>query len=86
MRRSIRSARMGAMRPIALLTLVFTLAACDGPRKQAQVALLLADGRTNIGIARTLTISTHTARRHTEMVMLKLDVRPRAEVPARVMS
>jgi len=46
-------------------------------RKEAHVALLLAQRRSNAEIARTLRISPHTARRHTENVMLKLNVTSR---------
>jgi DNA-binding CsgD family transcriptional regulator len=47
---------------------------------EARVALLLAQGHSNCGIARALEISPHTARHHTESVLLKLDVHSRAEV------
>ncbi|MFL5574651.1 MAG: helix-turn-helix transcriptional regulator [Gemmatimonadaceae bacterium] len=47
---------------------------------EARVALLLAQGHSNCGIARALKISPHTARHHTESVLLKLDVHSRAEV------
>jgi DNA-binding CsgD family transcriptional regulator len=46
---------------------------------QGRVAQLLIAGRTNLDIARALTISEHTARRHTERVFQKLGVRTRAE-------
>ena len=47
---------------------------------EASVALLLARGMSNRDIARTLAVSTHTARHHTENVLLKLDVHTRAAV------
>ena len=47
--------------------------------READVALLLARGRRNIEIAAELGISTHTARHHTENVMLKLSVHARSE-------
>lgn len=53
-------------------------------RKQAEVALLLAEGRSNSKIAETLLISPHTARHHTEDVLLKLGVHSRAEVGSRI--
>jgi DNA-binding CsgD family transcriptional regulator len=57
----------------------FTLTA-----REAEIALLLAAGRSNAQIARTLTISAHTARHHTERVLTKLGVRSRAEVGPRI--
>lgn len=52
--------------------------------REAQVALLLAAGKRNEEIAGALCISPHTARRHTERVMLKLGVKSRAAVGARM--
>jgi DNA-binding CsgD family transcriptional regulator len=49
-------------------------------RKETHVALLLAQRRSNSEIADTLRISKHTARRHTENVMLKLNVTSRFSV------
>jgi len=51
-------------------------------RKESHVALLLAQRRSNAEIAQTLSISPHTARRHTENVMLKLNVNSRFSVEA----
>ena len=51
-------------------------------RKEIRVALLLAQRRSNAEIADTLQISPHTARRHTENVMLKLNVTSRFSVEA----
>lgn len=48
--------------------------------READVALLLARGKRNTAIAEELTISTHTARHHTESVLSKLSVHTRAEV------
>jgi DNA-binding CsgD family transcriptional regulator len=48
--------------------------------KETLVALLLAQRRSNAEIADTLSISPHTARRHTENVMLKLNVTSRFSV------
>jgi DNA-binding CsgD family transcriptional regulator len=53
---------------------------------EARVALLLGEGRSNAEIAEELFISPHTARRHTEQVLLKLDVRSRAQVAAKVLT
>ena len=47
---------------------------------EASVALLLARGMSNRDIARMLAISTHTARHHTENVLVKLHVHTRAAV------
>jgi DNA-binding CsgD family transcriptional regulator len=49
-------------------------------RKETRVALLLAHRRSNAEIASELNISPHTARRHTENVMLKLNVSSRFSV------
>jgi DNA-binding CsgD family transcriptional regulator len=51
-------------------------------RKESHVALLLAQRRSNAEIAEELRISPHTARRHTENVMLKLNVTSRYSVEA----
>jgi DNA-binding CsgD family transcriptional regulator len=48
--------------------------------QEALVALLLAQRRPNLEIARALFISAHTARHHTESVLAKLGVRRRADV------
>lgn len=53
--------------------------------READVALLLADGKRNAAIASELHISTHTARHHTESVLSKLNVHTRGEV-ARVIA
>lgn len=52
--------------------------------REAEVALLLARGRTDREIADTLAISHSTARHHVEHVLQKLDVRSRAGVAARL--
>jgi DNA-binding CsgD family transcriptional regulator len=49
-------------------------------KKEACVALLIAEDRTNDQIAAHLSISPHTARHHTERVLAKLDVRSRTKV------
>ena len=48
--------------------------------RESRVALLLARRRSNAEIARELHISPHTARRHTENVMNKLNLRSRFTV------
>lgn len=47
---------------------------------EARVARLLAEGKTNAQIADALSISPHTAERHTEKVFQKLGVHSRAAV------
>lgn len=49
-------------------------------RRQAEVALLLAQRKTNLEIADELCISRHTVRSHTEAVMGKLGVSDRRDV------
>jgi DNA-binding CsgD family transcriptional regulator len=48
--------------------------------REAEVALLLAEGVTDAEIAEGLFISVHTARRHSGQVLKKLDVSSRAAV------
>jgi DNA-binding CsgD family transcriptional regulator len=61
--------------PTDLLTARYQLT-----RREAEVARQLALGKSNAEIAEALSISEHTARRHTEQVLLKLGVRSRAAV------
>ncbi len=49
-------------------------------KRETDVARLLAAGKSNAEIAAALSISEHTARRHTEQVLSKPDVRSRAAV------
>jgi len=53
--------------------------------REAEVALLLADGRSNAEIAEQLFISPHTAKRHVEKALAKLEVSSRAKVLARLL-
>ena len=46
--------------------------------------MLLAQGRSNVAIAKTLGISTHTARHHTQRVLAKMRVHSRAEAGAKL--
>ena len=55
-------------------------------RREAQVAAMLAKGRANAEIAEALRISPHTARHHTQNVLLKLGVRSRTRVADRLMT
>jgi DNA-binding CsgD family transcriptional regulator len=54
-------------------------------QREAVIALLLAEGKSNADLAKALFISPHTARHHTEKVLLKLGVHSRAEVGAKVL-
>ena len=67
----------GEMSRHAYLQLEFGLTA-----REAQVALLLARGRSNSAVAAELGISTHTARHHTQRVLTKLGVHSRAAAGA----
>jgi DNA-binding CsgD family transcriptional regulator len=52
--------------------------------QEARVAALLCERRSNGEIARTLALSPHTARHHTERVLAKLGVHSRRDVLAEV--
>ena len=54
-------------------------------KREAEVALLLAEGLSNAEIAERLFVSPHTARHHVESVLAKLDLTSRAAVAARLM-
>jgi DNA-binding CsgD family transcriptional regulator len=49
-------------------------------RAESRVARLLAEGRSNAEVAAALSISPHTAERHTEKVLQKLEIHSRAAV------
>jgi DNA-binding NarL/FixJ family response regulator len=53
--------------------------------QEARVALLLARGMSNAGIARDLALSPTTARHYTEAIFLKLQVHSRAEAARRLL-
>jgi DNA-binding CsgD family transcriptional regulator len=53
---------------------------------ELRVALLLRRGLPNADIARHLSVTEYTARRHTERVLRKLKVRSRSEVAERLMA
>ncbi len=55
-------------------------------RREAEVALLLAEGLSNAQMAERLFVSPHTARHHVENVMGKLEVVSRAAVAARLLA
>jgi DNA-binding CsgD family transcriptional regulator len=50
--------------------------------REIQVAMLLAQGRSNVAIAAALRISPHTTRHHTQRVLAKLGVHSRAAAGA----
>ena len=52
--------------------------------REIEVALLLTEGCSNRRIAHRLGISPHTARHHTQRVLMKLGVHSRAEAGARL--
>ena len=54
-------------------------------KREAEVALLLAEGLTNADLAERLFVSPHTARHHVESVLAKLGLTSRAAVAARLM-
>lgn len=54
-------------------------------RREAEVALLLAEGYANAEIAERLFISPHTARRHTEQVFGKLGLNTRKALAMRLL-
>lgn len=56
--------------------------ACELTRTEAVVAELLAQRKRNREIAEQLSVTEHTARRHTEHVLKKLGVHSRADVRA----
>lgn len=49
-------------------------------KREAEVALLLAEGKENSEIATLLCISPHTARHHTEQILSKLGIHTRKKV------
>jgi DNA-binding CsgD family transcriptional regulator len=53
-------------------------------RQEVRVARQIADGAHNDEVARRLGISPHTARRHTEHILGKLEIASRAQVAERI--
>ena len=53
--------------------------------READVARHVANGLSNAEIARVLRVSVHTVRRHVEHVLLRLGVRRRTEVWAKLL-
>jgi DNA-binding NarL/FixJ family response regulator len=52
--------------------------------REIEVAMLLTEGCSNRTIAHRLGVSPHTARHHTQRVLIKLGVHSRAEAGARL--
>ena len=52
--------------------------------RQAEVALLMAQGQTTAEMARTLNLTTHTVRHHAEQVLRRLNVRSRQQALVRL--
>jgi DNA-binding CsgD family transcriptional regulator len=63
-----------------MLTPQLVMGACGLTVRQAEVALLIAEGRSNPEIAERLGISRFTARNHTEQVLARLKVESRRQV------
>ena len=73
-------------RPAATLLSAQVLRERFGLSKQeSRIAHLLARGKSNAEIAKTLFISPHTARTHTQRVLGKLGVCARAEVATKIL-
>ncbi len=53
-------------------------------KREAEVAVLIANGMRNDAIAPLLGLSPHTIRRHTERVLANVDVSTRTEVAVRL--
>jgi len=65
---------------VSLLTPQQVMSACGLTLRQAEVALLIAEGRTNPEIAGRLGISRFTARNHAEQIFARLQVESRWQV------
>jgi DNA-binding NarL/FixJ family response regulator len=52
--------------------------------REVEVAMLLAEGRSNEDVAAALRVSSHTARHHTQHVLAKLGVHSRAQAGAKI--
>jgi DNA-binding response OmpR family regulator len=64
----------------SLLTAQQVVTACGLTLRQAEIALLIAEGRSNPGIARRLGISRFTARNHALQIFARLNVESRWQV------
>jgi DNA-binding response OmpR family regulator len=65
---------------VSQLTPQQVMGACGLTLRQAEVALLIAEGRSNPEIAERLGISRFTARNHTEQILARLKVESRWQV------
>ena len=65
---------------VSQLTPQQVMGACGLTLRQAEVALLIAEGRTNPEIAERLGISRFTARNHAEQILARLKVESRWQV------
>ncbi|MES2521430.1 MAG: response regulator [Gemmatimonadota bacterium] len=65
---------------VSLLTPEQIMSACGLTIRQAEVALLIAEGRSNPEIAERLGISRFTARNHAEHILARLQVESRWQV------
>ena len=65
---------------VSQLTPQQVMSACGLTQRQAEVALLIAEGRTNPEIAERLGISRFTARNHAEQILARLKVESRWQV------
>jgi DNA-binding response OmpR family regulator len=74
------SATAPAAPDVSLLTPQQIMAACGLTLRQAEVALLIAEGRSNPEIAERLGISRFTARNHAEQILARLKVESRRQV------
>ena len=89
-RRVIRERAAASLQPAAsapasapdasLLTPQQIMGACGLTLRQAEVALLIADGRSNPEIAEQLGISRFTARNHAEQILARLKIESRWQV------
>ncbi len=72
------AAPMPAAEPdVSLLTPEQVMSACGLTLRQAEIALLIAEGRSNPEIAERLGISRFTARNHAEQIFVRLKVESR---------
>ena len=67
------------------IKLAEALGALELPTQQREVALLLAQGKTNVEISRLLNLSPNTTGYHIKQLFNRLDAHDRAEAVARIM-